>query len=61
LPSIAISTLDRFVADFIGQGVMIPGQVTSDGEIQSVLEKIKTAFIDHVVAFPVVPEPDRLA
>ena len=36
---------DRFVADFIGQGAMIPGHVTQNGEIQSALGKMKGEFV----------------
>ncbi|MET0053451.1 MAG: ABC transporter ATP-binding protein, partial [Candidatus Thiodiazotropha sp. 6PLUC10] len=37
---------DRFVADFIGQGAMVPGHVTEDGEIQSPLGKIRGEFVE---------------
>ncbi len=36
---------DRFVADFIGQGAMIPGEVTQAGDIQSALGKIRGEFV----------------
>jgi iron(III) transport system ATP-binding protein len=41
---------DRFVADFIGQGAMIPGEVTEDGEIQSLLGKIRGEFVKQPTA-----------
>ncbi|MES9832797.1 MAG: ABC transporter ATP-binding protein [Candidatus Thiodiazotropha sp. LLP2] len=41
---------DRFVADFIGQGAMVPGRVTQDGDIQSPLGRIKGAFVDPPIA-----------
>ncbi|MCG7897577.1 MAG: ABC transporter ATP-binding protein [Candidatus Thiodiazotropha lotti] len=41
---------DRFVADFIGQGAMIPGKVTQDGDIQSALGKIHGEFVKQPTA-----------
>jgi iron(III) transport system ATP-binding protein len=41
---------DRFVADFIGQGAMIPGKVTEDGDIHSPLGKIRGEFIKQPAA-----------
>ncbi|MBV2121040.1 MAG: ABC transporter ATP-binding protein [Candidatus Thiodiazotropha sp. (ex Ctena orbiculata)] len=41
---------DRFVADFIGQGAMIPGEVTMDGDIQSALGKIHGEFVKQPAA-----------
>ncbi|MBV2090862.1 MAG: ABC transporter ATP-binding protein [Candidatus Thiodiazotropha sp. (ex Ctena orbiculata)] len=41
---------DRFVADFIGQGAMIPGEVTQDGDIKSALGKIHGEFVKQPAA-----------
>ncbi|MCU7937045.1 MAG: ABC transporter ATP-binding protein [Candidatus Thiodiazotropha sp. (ex Dulcina madagascariensis)] len=38
---------DRFVADFIGQGAMIPGRVLRDGQIDSSLGRMKGNFVDQ--------------
>ncbi|MCU7906297.1 MAG: ABC transporter ATP-binding protein [Candidatus Thiodiazotropha sp. (ex Epidulcina cf. delphinae)] len=38
---------DRFVADFIGQGAMIPGRVLQDGHIHSSLGRMKGNFVDQ--------------
>lgn len=41
---------DRFVADFIGQGAMIPGEVTQDGDVKSALGKIHGEFVKQPAA-----------
>jgi iron(III) transport system ATP-binding protein len=41
---------DRFVADFIGQGVFIPGRVTDQGEIETGLGCVRGQFVQEVKA-----------
>jgi iron(III) transport system ATP-binding protein len=38
----------RFVADFIGRGVLLPGQVTESGQVKTVLAELKGRLPDTV-------------
>ncbi|MCU7798502.1 MAG: ABC transporter ATP-binding protein [Candidatus Thiodiazotropha sp. (ex Myrtea spinifera)] len=39
---------DRFVADFIGQGAMIPGRVLAGGHVETALGSFKGLFVNEV-------------
>jgi iron(III) transport system ATP-binding protein len=39
---------DRFVADFIGQGAMIPGWVTVDGYVETAIGSLRGLFVQAV-------------
>jgi iron(III) transport system ATP-binding protein len=39
---------DRFVADFIGQGVFIPGQVVDMGQVATTLGRVQGRFVTQV-------------
>ena len=40
---------DRFVADFIGQGAMVPGRVTEEGNVETSLGCLRGQFTESVV------------
>ncbi len=41
---------DRFVADFIGQGAMVPGRVTADGCVETAIGCLRGLFVQEVAA-----------
>jgi iron(III) transport system ATP-binding protein len=41
---------DRFVADFIGQGAMVPGRVTADGFVETAMGSLRGLFVEQAEA-----------